>query len=158
MPRIEIMPAKKFIGMRTKMSFAENKTFELWSGFMPRHKEIKSRIGKELYSIELYAPLFFDAFNPNKIFEKWAAVETEDFDIVPEGMETFISPEGLYAVFIHRGPASEGPKTYSYIFNEWLPRSGYVPDNRPHFAVMGDKYRNDSPDSEEDLWIPVSLR
>ncbi len=64
-PRIEIMPEKKFIGKRIKMSFANNKTFELWRNFMSHRKEIKNVIGIELYSIEIYDPLFFNNFNPN---------------------------------------------------------------------------------------------
>ena len=49
-------------------------------------------------------------------------------------------------------------KTYGFIFNDWLPSSKYVLDTRPHFAVMGSKYRNNDPDSEEELWIPVKVK
>ena len=73
-------------------------------------------------------------------------------------MQTLVAPAGLYAVFIHRGPPSEGPKTYQHIFGVWLPQSGYVLDERPHFAVMGAKYKHDAADSEEELWIPVKGR
>ncbi len=55
------------------------------------------------------------------------------------------------------GPASKGPETYRNIFETWLPASGYVLDNRPHFAVMGEKYRNEDPDSEEEIWIPIKM-
>jgi AraC family transcriptional regulator len=51
--------------------------------------------------------------------------------------------------------ASEAPAFYQYIFNSWLPGSGYRLDNRPHFAVMGEKYKNDDPNSEEELCVPV---
>ena len=155
-PHIETMPERKFIGKRKNMSFSDNKTYELWSGFMPQRKEIRNPIGSELYSIEVYPQSFFVDFNPDATFEKWAAVEVMDFNLVPDHMETLISPEGLYAIFIHKGSASEGPKTYNYIFRAWLPASEYQLDNRPHFAVMGDKYKQDDPASEEELWIPVS--
>jgi len=137
------------------MSFSRNRTFELWNRFMPRRKEIQNNIGTELYSIEIYAPSFFDNFNPEKEFEKWAAIEVSDFQTVPDGMETLVLPEGLYVVFLHKGAASEGEKTYRYIFETWLPVSGYEPDNRPHFAVMGQKYKQEDPESEEEIWIPV---
>jgi AraC family transcriptional regulator len=26
-------------------------------------------------------------------------------------------------------------------------------DDRPHFEILGDKYKNDHPDSEEEIWI-----
>jgi hypothetical protein len=28
-------------------------------------------------------------------------------------------------------------------------------DNRPHFEILGEKYKNADPDSEEDVYIPV---
>jgi len=34
-PRIEILPEKKFIGKKIRMSFLNNKTHELWKSFMP---------------------------------------------------------------------------------------------------------------------------
>ena len=70
-------------------------------------------------------------------------------------MESIASPEGLYAVFVHKGPASEGPRTYQNIFATWLPNSDFILDNRPHFAIMGEKYKREDSDSEEELWIPV---
>jgi AraC family transcriptional regulator len=66
--------------------------------------------------------------------------------------------EGLYAIFLHKGPASQGLKTYNYIFLNWLPESGYVLDDRPHFAIMGPKYLHEDPASEEEIWIPVKAK
>lgn len=123
---------------------------------MPRRKEITKAVGVELFSMQVYPAGFnFKQFDINATFEKWAAVEVTDFNTVPEGMETFTLPGGLYAVFIHKGPASEGERTFKYIFAEWLPTSGYVLANRPHFELLGDKYKNNQPDSEEEVWIPV---
>ncbi len=153
--RIASSPTKKLIGQKTTLSFSENKTFALWNKFMPRKKEIKNVIGSELFSVEIYPDNFFSVFNPITPFEKWAAVEVSENETVPTEMESLIIQEGWYAVFIHKGLASDGPITYNYIFKEWLPQSEYELDNRPHMAIMGEKYKNDSPDSEEEIWIPV---
>src|SRR5689334_21122586 len=104
------------------MSFSNNKTRELWKSFMPARKEIPNSIDANLYSIEIYDPLFFNHFDAGREFEKWAAIEVSNFDAVPPNMETILFPPGLYAVFTHKGPASEGVKTYQYIFTTWLPR------------------------------------
>lgn len=154
-PRIETLRQKRFAGMRVVMSFADNKTRPLWQRFMPRRREIENRVGTELYSLEVYPPGFFTPFDAQAQFEKWAAVEVTDHEAVPHEMKALTVPTGLYAVFLHQGPASEGPQAYGYIFQEWLPRSEYTLDNRPHFAVMGEKYKGEDPDSEEELWIPV---
>jgi AraC family transcriptional regulator len=154
-PKIEVLKEKRLMGKRIQMSFSDNKTFELWQSFMPRRKEIANNIGLELYSVEIYQPHFFDNFDPTAIFEKWATIEVKDFSAIPAGLEQLLVPSGLYAVFIHKGPASDGPKTYQYIFGTWLPNSGFLLDNRPHFALMGEKYKNNDPSSEEELWIPI---
>jgi AraC family transcriptional regulator len=109
-PRIATLSEKKFIGKRINTSFARNRTFELWRSFMPRRKEIENIVGTELYSMEVYAPGFFNSFDPTAEFEKWAAVEVVDYENFPSDMQTLTVPTGTYAVFIHKGPASDGPK------------------------------------------------
>ena len=158
-PRIEILPETKLTGMRLNMSFAANTTKELWQGFMPKVKEVKSKVGPELYSVEIYKdPYFFRDFDPNKAFEKWAAVKVADFESVPPEMESFIIPSGIYAVFLYKGKASEAPKAYQYIFGTWIPNADFSLDDRPHFAVMGERYKNEDPDSEEEIWIPIKKK
>lgn len=156
--RIETLPEIKLAGEHVRMSFANNKTGELWRAFMPRRREIGNTVGTELYSVEIYPRGYFETFNPSADFEKWAAVPVKDLDKLPEGMESLTIPEGLYAVFTYKGRASEGAKAYEYIFRTWLPESEYVLDNRPHFALMGEKYKNDDPDSEEELWVPIKRK
>jgi AraC family transcriptional regulator len=153
--RIETLPAKHFIGQFVEMSLAENLTYQLWSGFMPRKREIEDQVGTELYSIEIYEPDYFEKFDPEASFQKWAAVEVNGMPPVPEEMEWLKVSEGLYVVFTHVGPAREVALTYQYIFEKWLPNSGYEIDTRPHLAIMGAKYKPNDADSEEELWIPI---
>ena len=158
-PRIETLSEKKLVGKRMKMTFANNKTRELWQAFMLQRKEIMNALTADLFSLQNYDASFdFKNFNPDAVFEKWAAVEVADFNTIPDGMESYLLTSGLYAVFIHIGAASEGAKTFQYIFGTWLPASDYLLDNRPHFEVLGGKYKNDDPSSEEEIWIPVKLK
>jgi AraC family transcriptional regulator len=60
-------------------------------------------------------------------------------------------------MFNYRGLASDAANFYNAIFTQWLPNSGYKVDYRPHFAIMGEKYKKDSADSEEEIWIPVKI-
>ena len=153
--RIETIAEKKIIGQSIKMSFSENKTFKLWKNFMPNKSRIKRVIDNNLFSIEVYNQHFFEAFNPDSEFIKWAGVEVSNFENIPPEMESLTIPKGSYAIFLHKGLASEGFKTYQHIFQTWLPESGYQLDHRLHFAIMGEKYKNDSPDSEEEIYIPL---
>jgi AraC family transcriptional regulator len=158
-PQIQILPEKKLIGKRISMSMTNNKTFELWRSFMPKRKEISHTIGTDLFSMQVYDKSFdFKSFNPNTVFDKWAAIEVSDFENVPNEMETFTLTGGLYAVFVHKGSNTDF-STFQYIFAEWLPNhADYVLDNRPHFEILGAKYINGSPDSEEDIWIPIQIK
>jgi AraC family transcriptional regulator len=158
-PRIINQYEKKLIGKHLSMSFAEDRTIELWKSFMPRRKEIRNSLTSDLISMQVYYnSLYFRNFDQNAIFEKWAAVEVSDFNTIPAEMEPFTLPGGLYAVFLHKGDASTGPITFRFIFETWLPRSGYNLDIRPHFEILGEKYKNDSPDSEEEIWIPIKSK
>jgi AraC family transcriptional regulator len=147
--------SKKLVGMRLIMSFADNKTGQLWQRFMSKRGEIKNNLTTDLISLQIY-PLGFD-FNPTTQFEKWAAVEVSDFEHVPDEMESLSLSEGLYAVFEYKGSSTD-TRIFQYIFRDWLAKSGYQLDNRPHFEVLGEKYKNASPDSEEEIWIPVKLK
>lgn len=155
-PRIGKIEETKLIGNKTKMSFTNNKTMELWQSFMPRRKEITNPLGTELYSVELYNDrMFFKNFDPTKEFEKWAGIKVSEFDNVPNGLETLIIPKGEYAVFHYKGKPSEAQSTYQYIYGQWIPNSEYELDDRPHFALMGEKYKGEDPESEEEFWIPI---
>jgi len=157
--RIEEVSQKKLIGNRLKMSLSQDRTKELWQGFMPRRKEIGNPVTTDLISMQVYdRQLSFFNFSPTTQFEKWAVVEVEDYTKIPAGMESYTLSGGLYAVFIHRGLPSSFPKTAQYIFGEWLPRSDFELDHREHFEVLGDKYRNNDPSSEEEVWIPIKAR
>ena len=154
-PRLETIPEKKLIGQRKRMSFTNLQTRALWQGFMPQRKRIANTLNTDLYSLEVYAPGFFDPYHPAAQFDKWAAVEVSGIGPVPEGMEPLLIPGGLYAVFLHKGAASQAARTYNYIFSTWLPASKYAVDDRPHFAIMGSRYKADDPSSEEEVWIPI---
>ena len=156
--RIETLATKKLIGHCMSMSFADNKTVDLWRGFMPKRKEITNAVGTNLISMQIYPKGFWGNFNPNTTFEKWATVEVNSFDNIPPEMKNFTLEGGLYAVFFFKGdPRTAGP-TFQYIFQTWLPNSIYVLDDRPHFEILGEKFKREDPDSEEDIWIPIKLK
>ena len=156
-PRIVTSSEIKLVGKRSTMSLADNKTGELWKSFVPRRREIVNNLTANLISMQVYKPKHFADFKPTNEFEKWATVEVSDFDHVPNEMETFTLAAGLYAVFDYRGSSSD-PGIFQYIFGTWLPNSIYELDNRPHFEILGAKYKTNDPTSEEEIWIPIKPR
>lgn len=156
-PRIEVLKDKKLIGHRLKMSVSKNKTGQLWGGFAPCIKDIKNRVSSDKISMQVYDAGYFRDFNPNQAFEKWAAVEVNDFSDVPDGMEKFNLSGGEYAVFDYRGSSADN-SIFQYIYMTWLPQSEYQLDKRPHFEVLGENYKNNDPNSEEEIWIPIKSK
>ncbi|MEM9678809.1 MAG: GyrI-like domain-containing protein [Bacteroidota bacterium] len=153
-PRIVELQEKNLIGVSVTMSVTHNLTGQLWGSFMPRRSEITHRANTDFMSMQIYDEAYFKGFSPTREFTKWAAVEVSNNTIIPKGMSTMTIPSGLYAVFDYKG-MSGNPAIFQYIFSEWLPQSEYQLDHRPHFEVLGEKYKNNDPNSEEEIWIPI---
>lgn len=152
-PQIIAIDKKAVIGMQSAMHHNEYyKIIALWKSFMPQRKAIHNAINKDFIAIQGYSD--FNAIE--KAFDIWACVEVSNLEHIPDGMTSFIIPKGEYAIFLQKG--MDASKTYQRIMTEWLPNSGYEIDNRPHFQVMGETYKNGSPDSEEDFYVPLKLK
>ena len=150
-PTIVLLEHKKVIGYKSQtFQHQFENIVMLWRRFMPRKHEIKNNINQELIALQEYSE--FGNFEAS--YDIWACVEVSDFETIPEHMLSYNIPNGLYAVFLQKG--MDAGATYRRIMTEWLPKSGYAIDNRPHFQIMGDKYKNGSPDSEEDFYVPIT--
>lgn len=151
-PRIVEIEPKKLVGKHMITSFAKDNTRQLWQSFMPDQNKIINKVSQDLFSLQVYPEGYFNAFNPTTSFEKWALVEVEDHDAIPENMEAFSLSGGQYAVFNHVGMDTS---IFNYIYSIWIPASNYLLDNRSHFEILGEKYKQGSPLSEEEIWIPI---
>jgi AraC family transcriptional regulator len=154
-PRIENLNEKKLVGMRLSMSMVDQKMDLLWKSFLPRRRAITNNVTQDLISVAVYPRTHFQDFKPTNEFERWACIEVADHDHVPNDMQAFILPAGLYAVFEYKGLSTD-KAIYQYIYGAWLPNADYVLDDRPHFEVLGQQYKNNDPASEEEIWIPIT--
>ena len=149
-PKIVEIKEKKTIGMKSQMlQHQYGNIIALWKQFMPRKREIEHTLNHELIALQDYS----EFGNFEKPFDIWACTEVSSHETIPEGMLSYTIPAGTYAIFLQKG--MNAGTTYQRIMTEWLPHSDYVIDDRPHFQVMGDKYKNGSPDSEEDFYVPI---
>jgi AraC family transcriptional regulator len=155
---IETSREMKIVGIRHTMSLVNNTTSELFRAFMPRRSEIQNRRNGDLLCVQNNPEGYYKSFNPATSFEKWAAAEVTSFDLIPEGMESAVIPAGLYAVFLFKGTQAGAASFFQNIFTNWFPSSDYELDLRPHFDVLGPKYKNNDPESEEEIWIPIRMK
>lgn len=157
-PYILTIEPKICLGRSLNMSLANNRVGELWRSFMPEIGSIQNRKNKEIISAQVYEPDYFNQFDINRTFEKWAAVEVDNHSSdIGDRFNLFEIPGGLYAVFHYKGLSTD-TSIFQYIYGEYLPSSEFELDNRPHFEVLGDRYKNNDPESEEDIYIPIKRK
>ncbi len=158
-PVIKNISKKKLIGKHLNMSLSNDRTVELFKSFMPRKKEIMNVANADVFCMRTYNSSYnFKNLDPAACFDKWAAVEVNNSDHIPAEMESYDLPGGLYAVFTHRGSSNDS-SPFQFIFGTWLPNEKeYELDQRAHFEILGEKYKNNDPDSEEEIWIPIRLK
>jgi len=153
-PRIEIIEEKILLGMSMEMSIIKNKTFDLFSTFMPRKKEVSNSIGTDVLDLIIYPKDYFLKFNPTTHFTKWALVEVSDLENTPTEMEYFILPKGKYAVF--SSPVSDNnQEIFTNIYTKWLPNSIYNLDDRPHFDILNEQIQRKDSTATQEIWIPI---
>lgn len=154
--RILFTHKRLIVGKSLEMTLKKDGTEFLWKSFLPFLTVLGNRTGSGLISMQIYpGGLDTENFNENTRIHKWAGAEVDAFLDVPEELDTHVIEEGLYAVFLHRGPASAFPRTAAFIYGHWLPRSGYRLDNREHFELLPPGYRPDDPNATEEVWIPI---
>ena len=156
-PVVKQIPDKLIIGRKIATSITQYNPFELWSKFMPKRKEILNPISAEVLSIQIFQEDTFasTSFNENTLFDMWAAIEVTKIEQPPADMESYIIYGGTFVTFTLKGEQPTLTEQYNYLINDWLPKEGYCIDNRAHFQVMGDKYKRNDPNSEEEAWIPI---
>lgn len=153
-PTIEVIPAISLVGYAFPMNVLHNQTTALWEQFMPQRHQIEDRIGTEVFSVQRYPEKYFQKFNPVLFFEKWAAVAVPEGSAVPEGFQSMTIESGLYAIFEHEGAVGT-LETIQYIYEKWLPRSGYKLAERPHFERLPEDYKDQGDQAYETIYIPI---
>lgn len=139
-------------GNSAAMSFTEDGTADLWRSFIPKLETLGYRSDEYLYVAQQFPVNYFQQFSPDQLYLKWACVRLDEPD---NELETLEVPAGDYAIFTYKGKPSEAGPFFQDIFTTILPKAGLTVDDRPHLALMGDKYKGENPDSEEEIWIPV---
>lgn len=155
--RIEELSETILLGRSMRMSLAHDATRELWQGSMPLLKSIQTeRLDTNYISMQVYdTPLDLKTFNPEMTFTKWAGVSVKHLSTEIPGLSSYSIRGGLYAVFKHKGPASEFARSMQFIYSDWLPKSNYTLDHREHFELIPEGYGPDDPEAEEEIWIPI---
>ena len=162
-PKIVKKPAIKIAGyaIKTKTKGGEyvKALSKFWRDYCADGRQEKLHNELFLKSHEEYGASF--PVNPeNGEFEYVIGLEVKEGHDIPISYHVYTIPEALYAVFT-MPPADEAIFTSSiqgawkYIFNEWLPKSGYeFAANGVNFELYDERNMNNT-DKIVDLCIPV---
>lgn len=154
-PTIQQFPGTSLIGVSQRTSLLENITVELWQKATSLKPSSEYLVNNSMYAVELYPKDYFESFDPRREFTRWAAFPLQKGYEYCNELASLHIPKGKYAVFHYIGSSEDAQSLYQFIFQKWLASSGFELDHRPHFALMGEKYQNNHPLSEEDIWIPI---
>lgn len=152
---ITFLPKLNLIGKSIVTNRTKNNTYELWKAFKQELSRIAISNPEYYYAVEQYSNTYFDSYHPEKPYNQWACITVPDGITLPTNWNNLIVSEGLYAIFKYKGTAADAHHTIRSIHEAWLPISGYVLANRPHYALMHSDYDPLNPTAEEHFYIPI---
>jgi len=152
-PVIVSMDAITFVGMEKRFTF--NTIAEipmLWMDFMPLEEAIQNKVKP----IEAWGVSYDMDYSvqPGE-FTYFVGMEVSNTDNIPTGMIAHVTPASKYAKFTHYGSLDNLSGTYTYIYNVWLPQSGYDMGMGNELELYNEKFNPEGEDSEIFIFIPL---
>lgn len=154
-PTFKKLSAMKIAGLRQRvMKAAPSQIPALWETLNDRMADYRDAVQGTAYGVCLHTP----EAGPDG-FDYLAGLEVGEF--VPVGMTAITLPQQEYAVFSFRLASTdlslEFRKAYGFIFETWLPNSGYRMAQAADFERY-QKHRFDAQTlmGEVDIFLPVS--
>ena len=124
---------------------------QMWREFIPRIPEIQNIAPGPEISFGICSP------NPDGLVDYIAALPVTKLTDIPTGMVGKEVPAQTYVVFEAAGIEDIGP-TYHRILNDWMPDSGYEPENSPDFELYPENFDADDPDSMIYIYFPIKKK
>lgn len=152
-PEIRKLQALALEGYHLRTSLTGKRTETLWNKLLGKIPNPQLAVK---YAVEVYDDLtYFSDFDVNREFDRYVGVVAGSYEL-DEEVVNFKIPGGLYAVFDYRGSVQNLQAFYGSIFLEWLPNSSYSLDHRPFFSRMDERYKHNSDNIVEEIYIPIS--
>jgi AraC family transcriptional regulator len=144
-------PAFTVVGMLIHTKPMTPEIPNLWQQFVPRMDEVQ-HLAEPGVSYGL-----MDHFDQEiGELDYMAGNAVEKVVDLPAGMTRWNVPANTYAVFEATLPTIGD--TFGYIYNTWLPTSGYQQAAGPYFERYGETFNPDDPTSKLSIYIPVEKK
>jgi AraC family transcriptional regulator len=119
-----------------------------WQRFVPHIGHVPGQVGRVAYGVRCNSD---DAGNMDYI----CGVEVSDFSELPPEMTRVRLSKQKYAVFVHEDHISAIRRTWSTMWNGWLPASGYEIADAPDFERYGEAFDPVRGTGGVEIWIPL---
>ncbi|MFZ6031096.1 MAG: GyrI-like domain-containing protein [Chloroflexota bacterium] len=149
-PKFVSLPAFTLVGMPYVGKNENQEIAQMWGVFNQQEQNIQHAVRDAAYGLCTIQPGL-----PEGTFEYVASFKVEKAEGVPEGMVVREVPAQQYAVFTHIGALEKLCDTYNYIYQVWIPKSGYQAADNFDFEYYDEAFKDFSPDSRFYIYVPV---
>ncbi|MCU0486365.1 MAG: GyrI-like domain-containing protein [Anaerolineales bacterium] len=151
-PKFVELPAFTVVGMRYYGRNENQEISQMWEVFNQKCCQIQHiHTGSPAYGVCFSVP-----GAPAGEFEYVASFAVDKVENVPAEMVVREVPAHKYAVFTHVGELDKLGETYRYIYQTWLPQSGYQATGDLDFELYDEDFTGFAPDSR--FYIYVALK
>ena len=150
-PKFITRPAFSMVGMRYFGNNQNQEISKLW-GAANQHMDKVKHVNPGWGAIGLCVTVP-DA--PMGEFEYVAGLVVSKVEDLPEGFVVREVPSYQYAVFTHVGALTTLKDTYEYIYQTWLPQSGYQLAGNIDFEYYDQDFKDFAPDSRFYIYVPI---
>ncbi|MGF6812447.1 AraC family transcriptional regulator [Paraburkholderia sp. Clong3] len=148
-PRFEDARAFLVAGLSERYTCESSKAIpSQWQRFGAWYGRVPGQVGKVAYGV---------GYNADELgnFDYMCGVEVSDFSALPPELSRVRIAAQRYAVFAHREHISGIRRTMNTIWNQWLPASGHVPADAPHFERYGEQFDPVTGMGGVEVWLPL---
>jgi predicted transcriptional regulator YdeE/DNA-binding transcriptional MerR regulator len=153
-PTIKTKPAFILVGLRYYGKNEHQEISELWSELNQRISALgglKYETGEAAIGL---CTVNNEETNDGS-FEYVAGFPVTKAEDMPQGFVVRHVPEYTYAIFAHKGDLKSLGKTYEYIYESWLPQSGFQLADKIDFEYYDKDFKDFAPDSVFYIYLPI---
>jgi predicted transcriptional regulator YdeE/DNA-binding transcriptional MerR regulator len=153
-PKYITKPGFTVMGLRYFGKNEKGEIADLWDSFNQRVAELGG-LPHETGEAAIGLCITPEDAPPDGSFEYVAGFPVSQVEDIPEVFVVRQVPEYTYAVFAHRGDLASLGKTYEYIYESWLPQSGYQLAAKIDFEYYDQDFKDFAPESVFYIYVPI---
>jgi predicted transcriptional regulator YdeE/DNA-binding transcriptional MerR regulator len=151
-PKIISRPAFTVVGVRYYGKNEHQEISQLWAEFNKRSEEIRY-VSDEPAAFGICQ--CYPETDQSGEFEYVAGFRVDRAGELPTNMVSRDIPAHTYAVFTHIGALEKLSDTYQYIYQVWMPQSGYKAVGGLDFEYYNGDFKDFAPDSRFYIYVPI---